>query len=208
MMTRYGLINFDEVNRPTDRQQPVLKNMLQLPTIDEYKPYASTSAQMQRYASLIATSNNADVISDLTGSRRYICTLVTGKIKLPKQINYPQLYAEAVHEINDGRRYWLDEHDEKALTDRNIAFVRLPADAEAFDLLFTPARPDDEDAEWLYASQINERLHPTIHKPMTHKELCDFRALMVARNVQAKRAAGGMVYLVKKRPASDEKGRF
>ena len=64
------------------------------------------------------------------------------------------------------------------------------------------------EAEWLYASQINERLHPTIHKPMTHKELCDFRALMVARNVQAKRAAGGMVYLVKKRPASDEKGRF
>ena len=71
MMTRYGLINFDEVNRLTDRQQPVLKNMLQLPTIDEFKPYASTSAQMTRYASLIATSNNADVIGDLTGSRRY-----------------------------------------------------------------------------------------------------------------------------------------
>ena len=199
MLTRYGLINFDEVNRLTERQQPVLKNMLQLPTIDEYKPYASTSAQMTRYASLIGTSNNFDVITDLTGSRRYVCVHVTGKIKLPKSINYPQLYAEAVHEIEAGRRCWLDEQDEAALMERNMCFVRMPADAEAFDMHFEAAQLGDEGAEWLYASEIHHRLHPTINEPMTRKQQRDFCAFMTAQGIQTKRAMAGMAYLVKQK---------
>jgi len=197
MLTRYGLINFDEVNRLTERQQPVLKNMLQLPTVDEYKLYAAASEQMQRYASLIGTSNNYDVIYDLTGSRRYVCVRVTDKIVLPKTINYPQIYAEAVHEITLGRRYWLDEADEAALTERNMRFVRMPAEAETFDSSFEPARPGDEGAEWLYATEIHHRLHPTINKPMTQKERYDFSAFMAARGIQTKRAEAGKKYLVK-----------
>lgn len=199
MLTRYGLINFDEVNRLTERQQPLLKNMLQLPSIDEYKPYASTSAQMQRYASLIGTSNNFDVIADLTGSRRYVCVRVTGKIKQPKAINYPQIYAEAVHEIGEGRRYWLDEQDEQALMERNMRFVQLPAEAQTFDNLFDAAQPDEEGAEWLYASEIHHRLHPTINAPMTRKQLHEFSAFMNTQGVQTKRAKAGMVYLVKQK---------
>ncbi len=197
MLTRYGLINFDEVNRLTERQQPVLKNMLQLPTVDEYKLYAATSEQMQRYASLIGTSNNLDVITDLTGSRRYVCVRVTDTIKLPSVINYPQIYAEAVHEISEGRRYWLDEADEAALTERNMRFVRMPAEAETFDTLFEPARPGDKEGEWLYATEIRQRLHPTLNKPMTQKERYDFSAFMNARGVLTKRAEAGKKYFVK-----------
>ena len=199
MLTRYGLINFDEVNRLTERQQPVLKNMLQLPTIDEYKPYASTSAQMTRYASLIGTSNNFDVIPDLTGSRRYICVHVTGKIKLPKSINYPQLYAEAVYEIENKHRYWLDEQDEAALMERNMPFVQTPVEIETFDTLFEAAKEGETGAEWLYASEIYRRLHPGVKKPMTQRQLKDFRAYMTAQSIQTKRAKAGMAYLVKRK---------
>lgn len=199
MLTRYGLINFDEVNRLTERQQPVLKNMLQLPTIDEYKPYASTSAQMPRYASLIGTSNNFDVITDLTGSRRYVCVHVTDNIKLPKTLNYPQIYAEAIYEIEHGRRYWLDEQDEKALMERNLRFVKMPAEAETFDTLFEAAQPEDPEAEWLYASEINQRLHPTVHKPMTTRQARDFRAYMNTQGVISRRSNAGMVYCLKQK---------
>jgi hypothetical protein len=200
MLSRYGLINFDEMNRITERQQPTLKNMLQLPVVDEFKPYASTSAQERRYASLAGTSNNRDVITDLTGSRRYICALVTGPIKaLPKHYNHAQLYAEAVAEIHAGTRYWLDEKEETALTERNLRFVRLPVEAEEFDTLFTPARPGEEGAVWLYASEIYKALHPTINKPMTRQQLRDFSALMTSRKVQSKRGNGGLKYLVKKK---------
>lgn len=199
MLTRYGLINFDEINRITERQQPTLKNMLQLPTVDEFRPYASTSRQERRYASFIGTSNNMDVIADLTGSRRYICANITGKIDLRKPINHEQLYAEAVYEINKGHRYWLDEEEEQALIERNIQFVRLPPVAERLDALFVPGTEDDADAKWLYATQIYNLMYPTIHKEVTKKQAYDLSTIMQCRGIPAKRSAGGMKYLVKRR---------
>lgn len=197
MLNRYGLINFDEMNRLTEAQQPVLKNMLQLPVIDEFKPYASNSVQERRYASLMGTSNNMDIIADLTGSRRYLCAYVVGPVDMKKKINYDQLYAEALAELNAGRRYWLNEQEEAALANRNMRFVRMPAQAEEFDVCFAPAEEMEDGAEWLYATQIFERLHPTIHKPMTTAQLRTFSALMNSRHVQSKRFKGGMKYLVK-----------
>ena len=197
MLNRYGLINFDEVNRLTESQQPVLKNMLQLPVVDEFKPYASNSVQERRYASLMGTSNNQDIIIDLTGSRRYLCAHVVGPIDVKKKINHAQLFAEAVEELNAGRRYWLNEEEEALLVDRNIQFVRMPASAEEFDIYFAAAKELENGAEWLYATQIYERMHPTIHKPMTNAQLRTFSALMNSRHIVSKRSNGGMKYLVK-----------
>lgn len=171
--------------------------MLQLPVVDEFKPYASNSLQERRYASLMGTSNNLDIISDITGSRRYLCARVIGPVDVKKKIKYDQLYAEALHELNSGRRYWLNEKEEAALVERNMRFVRMPASAEQFDVYFTAAKEFEEGAEWLYASQIHERLHPTIHKPMTNAQLRTFRALMNSRHVISKRFTGGMKYLVR-----------
>lgn len=199
MLTRYGLINFDEINRLTERQQPVLKNMLQLPTIDEMRPYASTSKQERRYASFIGTSNNMDVITDLTGSRRYVCANITGTIDTRRPVNYAQLYAEAVSELNRGRRYWLNEEDEIALIERNTRFTRIPPVAERFDALFVPGTEGDAAAKWLYATQIYSLLYPTIHTELTRKETIDFSAIMHMRGIPSKRGNGGMQYLVKTR---------
>ena len=197
MLNRYGLINFDEVNRITKAQQPVLKNMLQLPVVDEFKPYASNSVQERRYASLMGTSNNFDIIEDLTGSRRYLCAHVVGKIDVNKKINHQQLFAEALYELKEGRRYWLTKEEEEALTERNMRFVQMPPAAEEFDTMFAAAEIGEFGAEWLYATEISARLHPTIHKPMTNGEKRIFSTLMNCRHILSKRFEGGMKYLVK-----------
>ena len=199
MLTRYGLINFDEINRITVRQQPVLKNMLQLPVVDEFKPYASTSRLERRYASFAGTSNDEAVVDDLTGSRRYICTVCNGKIDMRRPVNYPQLYAEAVWEINNGIRYWLDEKEEQALMERNMQFVRMPPVAERFDALFQPVSSARKEGVWLYATQIYQQMYPHIHKEMTKKQAYDLSTILQNRGIERKRAAGGMKYYVKER---------
>ena len=199
MLTRYGLINFDEMNRLTDRQQPVLKNMLQLPLVDEFKPYASSSTRQPRYASLTGTSNEMSIIRDLTGSRRYLCAKVTGPIDIRTPINYPQLYAEALQAVRDGSRYWLSEDEEAALTERNMRFTCMPVNAEYFDNHFDIVPLGTEGGEWLYASDIHRMLHPTQHKPMTHRERVDFRAYMESRHAVTRRASGGIQYFVRRK---------
>ena len=198
-LTRYGLINFDELDRLTDRQVPILKNMLQLPVIDEYRPYGSFSTRQERYAALMGTSNSPTVLTDLTGSRRFLCAKVTGPIDMRRKVNHAQLYAEAVHELQSGRRYWLDEAEEAYLMDQNLRFTRMPAEAELFDVLFDTVPAMSEGGEWLYASQIHQLLHPTTHKPLTRTELQQFKAFMEARHAAIRRNKAGMQYFVRKK---------
>lgn len=202
MMSRYGLINFDEMDRLTEHQQPVLKNMLQLPTVDEYKPYASASTSMQRYASFAGSSNVMSVIKDLTGSRRYLCANVTGDIKMKKDINYPQLYAEAVAEIRRGTRYWLNDEEEKALTERNLRFVCMPPEVQRVDTVFDVVPLGTKGARWYYATEINQRLHPTVNKPMTTAELRHLSSFLKSQNAVWRRGnAGIQYYLLEKTPS-------
>ena len=58
-------------------------------------PYQSASRNLRRYATFIATSNNYDLLTDPTGSRRFICVEVKGRIDYAQPIDYDQLYAEA-----------------------------------------------------------------------------------------------------------------
>ena len=44
--------------------------------------------EVRRYASFIATSNHKDLLSDLSGNRRFICVEVTAPIDTNVTVNY------------------------------------------------------------------------------------------------------------------------
>ena len=52
------------------------------------KPHGSAVLEMRRYASFIATSNQKDLLTDPSGSRRFICIEVTGVIDTNRPIDY------------------------------------------------------------------------------------------------------------------------
>ena len=76
-----------------------------------------------------------DLLTDPSGSRRFICIEVTGPIQTNVTINYRQLYAQAMHDIMKGERYWLDDTDEAIVKEYNREFERVDPLEELF--LFT-----------------------------------------------------------------------
>ena len=54
-------------------QQGFLKHLLQKPVANLRKPYGTSVRELRRYASFIGTSNQKDLLTDPTGSRRFIC---------------------------------------------------------------------------------------------------------------------------------------
>ena len=64
----------------------------------------SAVSELKRYASFIATSNQKDLLTDPSGSRRFMCVEVTGTIDTARPIDYEQLYAQAMYEIYHGER--------------------------------------------------------------------------------------------------------
>lgn len=116
---RFMLVNLDEFDQINLNQQGFLKHLLQKPVANLRKPYASSIQEVRRYASFIGTSNQMDLLTDPSGSRRFICIEVTAPIDTNVAINYRQLYAQAMHDIYKGERYWLDDKDEAILKQTN-----------------------------------------------------------------------------------------
>lgn len=72
-LDRFFLINIDEFDQINANQQGFLKHLLQKPVANLRKPYGTTIQEMRRYASFIGTSNLKDLLTDPSGSRRFIC---------------------------------------------------------------------------------------------------------------------------------------
>lgn len=143
-LTRFGLINIDEFDQVSDKHQGFLKHLLQKPVVNLRKPYASQVEAVRRYASFIATSNHSDLLSDPSGSRRFICIEVKDVIDNTQPIEYEQLYAQAVAALEKGERFWLTHEEEKTQMQANEVFQQCPLYEDLFHRFYRPAGNKDE----------------------------------------------------------------
>ena len=123
---RYALINIDEFDSVKASHQSFLKHVLQKATVNARLPYQSTTRSLRRYATFIATSNNFDLLTDPTGSRRFICVEVEGLIDYIQPVDYEQLYAEAKEMLRRGERFWFTHEEEAAVVESNRRFPTNP----------------------------------------------------------------------------------
>jgi len=161
-LTSFALINIDEFDKTTSSQQIVLKYLLSSADVKFRPPYGKTIKQFRRYTSFIGTTNQMKPLVDPTGSRRFVCVGVTGKINFEDTINHRQLYAQALHLFNAGERYWLDEAEIQTLIKENEPFQKLNDLVEMIGETFS--RPEDDvKGKWLSLSDISDIL--TRHYP-------------------------------------------
>ena len=156
-LTSFALINIDEFDKTTSSQQIVLKYLLSSADVKFRPPYGKTIKQFRRYTSFIGTTNQMKPLVDPTGSRRFVCVGVTGKINFEDTINHRQLYAQALRLFNAGERYWLDEAEIQTLIKENEPFQKLNDLVEMIGETFS--RPEnDVKGKWLSLSDISDIL--------------------------------------------------
>ena len=147
-MGQFLLINLDEFNQISPKvQQGFLKNIIQLASVKVKRPYGKHVEDLPRLASFIATSNMTDVLSDPSGSRRFIGVELTGPIQLPQRINHEQLYAQALALLEQRVPYWLDAEQTRQLMASNQQFRQQSPEELFFHECFAIT---DNDAEGQY----------------------------------------------------------
>lgn len=156
-MSQMLLINLDEFNRISpQKQQGFLKNILQLPSVKVKRPYGKHIEDAPRLASFIATTNMGDVLTDPSGSRRFLGIHVKGSIDVSQTPNHEQLYAQAQQELEEGARYWFDEAETEQIMRHNRQFQLQPSALQFFLEHFEPGVGDQ--GRWLSASAILQEL--------------------------------------------------
>ena len=142
------LINLDEYDRYSARKQSTLKNLMQMSSLRMRKAYARNATTLPRIASFIGTSNTPYLLTDPTGSRRFLCIDIREMIDVDTPIDHRQLYAQCMQQLSEGERHWFTPEEVKDIERRNRDYrrhrpveelffrhYRLPHEGEAPTLL-------------------------------------------------------------------------
>ena len=193
-LSAFALINIDEFDRYSDNRQPLMKYIISKGEVTAMKAYRSTFSTDRRYASFIATTNSPHPLTDPTGSRRFICTDVTGRIDFTSPVDYPQLYAQLVHEVRRGLPYYLDVAEERRLMDENRRFFRH-ADIDSILPSLFRLPSSAESAQELTASEIAaivRREYPKL--PPSRLSIVEIGRRMKAAGFQGRHTERGTCY--------------
>ncbi len=199
-MAQFLLINLDEFNQISPQvQQGFLKNLLQLPTVKIKPPYGSHVEEFPRLASFIATSNMTDILSDPSGSRRFLGVELTGPIDVSQRINYEQLYAQAMQALERGEKSYFDAEENAEIMQSNLQFQQVSVTKQCFLEVFAPTS-DKEKGEYMTAASIFNVLKQKFGSSLKVSNLSHFgRELQNIEGLESKRARYGTEYLVVKR---------
>ena len=122
MLARMLLVNIDEYNAKTEREQAKIKRVLTERDVQTRRMRSDQYQLLPRMASFIATTNDRQPLTDPTGSRRYICCDIDGIIDTDTPIDHRQLYAQAVAELRSGKPWYLSKQEEQKLEQHNQNF--------------------------------------------------------------------------------------
>ena len=147
-------------------------------------------------ASFIGTSNRFDLLTDPTGSRRFICIEAEHLIDC-EGIMHDQIYAQLKAELLSGIRYWFTKEEERELQRHNAVFYHPCPAEEVFHACFRIAKDDEEGSERLSASDIFRRLKMYNPAAMRGSNPATFAQVLLTAGVTRKHTKYGNVYLVK-----------
>ena len=194
LLTGMGLICLDEFDRIPARRHPALKNIMQLTTLHIRKAYQRDTHRLSRLASFIATSNSYELLTDPSGSRRFICVEVEHPID-SSGIDHAQAYAQLKTLLLGGERYWFTRQEEAAIQQANLMFNRTSPAAEVFARHFRAARPG-EDAALYSLSEIITLLRRKQPGLLTGTGMQEFSRALAAAGVERKHTEKGNRYRV------------
>ena len=193
-LSLFGLINMDEFDRYSERSQATLKNLMQLRKLTFRKSHRSYYSRLPRIASFIGTSNQKELLTDSTGSRRFLCVEVKKKIDCTPP-DYAQLYAQLKAELLAGERFWFSAEEEKEIQENNRAFYKQSPAQEIFFRCFRLPK-DEESGRMMTATEIFCRLQKKFPSALRNSNASQMGKVLQAIGVQRTHTRMGNTYCV------------
>ena len=193
-LSQFGLINMDEFDRYSVRSMANLKNLMQLKKLTFRKSHRSYYSQLPRIASFIGTSNQKELLADTTGSRRFLCVEVKGKIDCSRP-DYAQLYAQLKAELLAGERFWFTSEEEKEIQEHNRFFYKQSPEQEIFFRCFRLPK-EGEEAMLLSPTEIFCRLQKKYPAAFRGSNVVNMGRMLIGLGVERVRTRYGSAYRV------------
>ena len=193
-ISTFALINMDEFNQYNERMMTMLKNLMQMKKVNYRKCFKAYYSDLPRIASFIGTSNEKSLLTDETGSRRFLCIEVEKPIDC-SPIDYSQLYAQLKFELESGKRYWLTKEEELEIQEHNQDFYKQSTEEEVFFKVFRLPK-EDEPFVKMTASSIFDMLQKRYPALMRGANVRQFGKVLCHIGAKKSRSNMGSMYEV------------
>lgn len=155
-MVEFAIINVDEFDKEDPKKMPALKTLMQTMKPSFIGAYKKNFNRLPRIASFTGTSNKRELLTDRTGSRRFLILEPDGNINT-EGIEYDQLYAQLIYEVEHGKQYYFGAKEEKVMQEHNKTYyVHAPIE-NLFSNFFRKAK-DGEKGMRMTAETILKHL--------------------------------------------------
>jgi predicted P-loop ATPase len=181
-LAEFALINLDEIDKYSAKGMASLKNLMQMAGANINKAYQQGICELHRTASFIATSNCKNLLTDPTGSRRFICIEPEGKIDC-SPIDHNQIYAQLLHELKQNTRYWYTEEEEAEIMQHNAPYNKTSVEQDVFSCIFRPARVNEKNVMLLSAAELYNELCKANPPAMRGSTVNQFIKALVAMEI-------------------------
>lgn len=173
LMCQKLLILDDEYSGKSKLDSKIIKRLLSAPFFDLREPYGKRNITLPRIATLCATSNETELLNDLTGNRRNIIFEIVGKCDYTtyNTIDKTQLFAQLVKMHQQGYTSQLEDAMidliEKYTGDRN---AEVSAEAELIHHLFEPPC-NANDYDFMTTTHVKDLIERNSEQRLSIKKL-------------------------------------
>ena len=173
-LTNNLFVNLDELDAIRPSQQSSLKQTLSVSKVNGRPIFGRTQEDRPRFASFVATTNNRHPLQDATGSRRYICILIPDGQVIDNMgdIDYSQLYAQVVYELQEQKApYWFNNDEVTRIQQLNQDFMEKKDLGEIFTACFRQPR-EGEVVKTMNCDQmmgIMQKDYPTLQNTIGNR---------------------------------------
>lgn len=142
-IVEFAIVNVDEMDKENPKKMPMMKTLMQTMKPSFIGAYKKSFNRLPRIASFVGTSNSRELLTDRSGSRRFLILEPDGMIDVDG-IEHDQIYAQLLHEVDCGEAYFFSKEQEREMNERNVGYYKkTPLEAELTDLF----RRDEGAAE-------------------------------------------------------------
>ena len=181
-MVEFALISLDEFEKIGHKKMPELKSMMQTLKPSFIGAYKKNFNQLPRIASFVGTTNKRQVLTDRTGSRRFLILEPEGIIRI-EGICHDQLYAQVLHEVEEQHLpYWFSKEDEAEMERHNKDYYVLNDVEQLFLQHFTIPKHQGEGT-FMSGSEIIRELGKYSRKTMEGVTTNSFGRMMTRLGV-------------------------
>jgi hypothetical protein len=157
VLGRMWLVNIDEYDSKTQREQAKIKRLLTENEVQTRKMRSDQYTLTPRLCSFIATTNDMSPLPSGDGTRRYLCVEVTGKADMSGRIPYRQMFAQAVKELHlRDCIYWFTSEDEQEIQRHNSQYQQESTPEIVLSEIFEPTSVHRSENLWTTTAIQNE----------------------------------------------------